>query len=70
MLPMYKSRLENITPIKVKVMQKVGDELFCAMVDQKEVLNILSYGDYCHRFSPSQISDSTRVGFQLEFRLC
>ena len=37
---------------------------FGGMVDPREVLNLISSRDYCQRFSPSQISDTTLAGFE------
>ena len=37
---------------------------FCGMIDQRKALSLISSRDYCQRFSTSQISDKSRVGFE------
>ena len=37
---------------------------FCGMVDRRNALSLISNRDHCQRFSPSQISNTLRVGFE------
>ena len=37
---------------------------FCAMVYRRKAFSLISSWDHCQRFSPSQISDMQRAGFE------
>ena len=49
--------------------QGYDDELFCRMVDLRKEFSIISSRDHCQRSSPSQISDTPRIGFEPEQNL-
>ena len=39
------------------------DELcFCGMINRQKMLDLVSSWHFCQKFSPSQISDTSRVG--------
>ena len=37
---------------------------FFRMIDRRQVFSLISSRDHCQRFSPSQISDTPRAGFE------
>ena len=37
---------------------------FCGMVDGRKTISLISSQDHCQRFSPSQISDTSRAVFE------
>ena len=37
---------------------------FCGMVDRQKVFSVIFSRDHCQRFPPSQISDTSRAGFE------
>ena len=41
------------------------DEFFCGMVDRRDGFSLISSRNHFQRFSPSQISNTPRAGFQL-----
>ena len=45
-------------------MMMMAMNCFCGMVYQQNMLSLVSNWDHCQKFSPSQISDSSRVGFE------
>ena len=54
----------NIYFDSVLMMMKMMVNCFCRMVDQRKALSLISKWDHCERFSPLQISDTLRVGFE------
>ena len=61
---MYGYTLQVTINQRVIVMMMIMMNCFCGMVDQQKAFSLISSRDHCQRFSPSQISDAPRAGFE------
>ena len=52
------------------MMMKIKMNCFCGMVDRRKAFSLITRGDHFQRFSPSQMPDTLRAGFETVQNLC
>ena len=55
---------EKVQNLMMMMMMMMMMNCFCGTVDRRKAFRLVSSRDHCQRSSPSQISDTLRVGFE------